>query len=166
MKSVMKKLFSLLLVGVVTVSMFGFVAPLVEAAEANASGDQFIITSYLELTQDINVTTSIDGNKSKSFTIPMDKPIKRKKPLQYSFKVSSSRNRVELSIFVKKPSNPKIHEKIDVAFYKNVKSKTQPDIKEKAVIASVDSNGRLKPEFNNKNWSCDLLDYSDSQSTH
>ena len=161
MKSVMKKLFLLLLVSVITVSMFGFVAP-VEAAAANASGDQIIITSYLELTQDIKVTTSIDGDKSKSFTIPANKPIKHKKPLQYSFKVSSSVNKIDLNICLKKPGNPKIKEEINVEFYKKVNSKTEPDKKTNAISANINNNGLCSAKFNNSAWGIKLCEYGDS----
>ena len=89
MKSVIKKLFSLLLVGVVTVSMFGFVKPnCVEAIEANDKSEtihilnmggedllcitQFFLEDDPELTKSLNPEEIIEVCPGKGLRVSID----------------------------------------------------------------------------------------------
>ena len=89
MKNVIKRLFSLLLVGVVTVSMFGFIKPsCVEATEANGKSEtihilnmgdenllcitQFFLENDPELTKSLNSEEVIEVCHGKDLRVNID----------------------------------------------------------------------------------------------
>ena len=147
MKSVMKKLFSLLLVGVVTVSMFGFVAPLVEAAEANASSDKIIITSFVKHAEKIKVITGTRGGAVKSFEI-------RPKGIfsnQCSFKTKSPVNEISITFCICELSNPKIKREIKAKFWKSDFAPYEKIVRDpdKSISINIDKNAKaVEDAFN------------------
>ena len=142
MKSVMKKLFSLLLVVVITVSMFGFVAPpSVEAAEANASRDKIIITSFVKHAEKIKVETGVhSGYSKKSFEISPPKGLLSN---QCSFKTEFYSIRVRFCIY--EPSNPKTKRLISAEFWKSDLAIYGEIVRDpdKSIFIEIDRNAKV-----------------------
>ena len=117
MKSVMKKLFSLLLVGVVTVSMFGFVAPPVEAAEANKLvTDKTIIRSFVKPAGEIEVTTETVAGKIRALKVTPPKGSRFSKTC--SFKTTHPEVWIGICFSYYDPSNPTITRSFTAIFEK------------------------------------------------
>ena len=151
MKSVMKKLFSLLLVGVVTVSMFGFVAPPVEAAEANKwvrVTDKTIIRSFVKPIREIEVKTRTPASYR---TFKVGPPKGSRFSNQCSFKTKHPVIYIEITFFYYDPSNPEITRLFYAEFEKLVyeNSSGEPVYKDtvrdpdKSIFIEIDKNAKV-----------------------
>ena len=142
MKNVIKKMFSLLLVGVVTVSMFGFVAP-VEAAEANASSDKIIIESYVKHAGKIKVET---GTKMGSIVKSFEKrPPKGIWSNRCSFETKSPVSVISITFCIYEPSNPKTKRQISAEFWKSNFDPYEEIVRDpdKSIFIEIDKNAKF-----------------------
>ena len=100
MKNVIKKMFSLLLVGVVAVSMFGFVAPnRVDAAETDAlEGSVLVKTTCSENAYIISSTVEFLTDSGKTIKIPMRKHLDGRKSECVEYKIPKDARTVKVNV--------------------------------------------------------------------
>ena len=148
MKNVIKKMLSLLLVGVVTVSMFGFVAPPVEAAKANIyRTDKITIESFVKHAEKIKVTTSCSGNfKKKTYTVNPPKGIFSN---QCSFKVKEPLNQISITFCIYDPCKRKTKWLIKAEFFR-LSSCRLVEENPNSVFIIIDENGNLNTNCYNR----------------
>ena len=108
MKNVIKKMFSLLLVGVVAVSMFGFIAPnRVDATEANVlEGSVLVKTQYSENAYIISSTVEFLNASGKAITGPKYRHLDGKKSEYVEYKIPKDARTVKVNVMNCKSIKP------------------------------------------------------------
>ena len=108
MKNVIKKMFSLLLVGVVAVSMFGFIAPnRVDAAEANAfRGSVLVKTEYSKNAYIISSTVEFLNASGETIKIPRHKHLDGRKSEHVEYKIPADAKKVKVNVMNCKKIKP------------------------------------------------------------
>ena len=141
MKNIIKKMFSLLLVGVVAVSMFGFIVPnRVDAAEADInSGSRIIVNieSRAKFFGRIRGTISKNDDYDQIISIDPRQP-RFRSPSINSFCVPESKNTITLNFNVYSPSGRRgsmVY--VSIKLYKREKSITSLNSKEEVETISI-----------------------------
>ena len=138
MKNIIKKMFSLLLVGVVAVSMFGFIAPnRVDAAEADINSRPrrtVTIESRAKFFCRISVTVSKDGNNEHSMSF-VPRQLGDRSSSTNSFCTTGSENTIILHFSVCIPSGRRSS---TAKIYKREKSRQNSNSKKKVETISIE----------------------------
>lgn len=154
----MKKLLSLLLVGVVAVSMFGFIRPNhVNAAEVNNDKifERVDIKSYLRYTKNIYCEISNNGKGINKLEFSPKQPGRFSS--RFEFYIYSV-NTLKLDIGVVNPNNPNATLIIMVELHKRENSSSNKKLD--ALSITIDKNAKLRVN-NFNNWIISSLMYEE-----
>ena len=154
----MKKLLSLLLVGVVAVSMFGFIRPnRVNAAEVNNDKifERVDIKSYLRYTKNIYCEISNNGKGINKLKFSPKQPGRFSS--RFEFYIYSV-NTLKLDIGVVNPNNPNATLIIMVELHKWENSSSNKKLD--ALSITIDKNAKLRVN-NFNNWIISSLMYEE-----